>query len=125
MKKDISTRADIELLITRFYDRVKADSTIGYIFTDVAKVNWDEHLPAMFNFWENVILFTGEYRGNPMAIHQQLNKVEPLTKAHFKKWEELFLQTIDEYFDGEKATLARQRALSISTVLQLKVGGGK
>ncbi len=121
MKKDIKTREDIELLVTRFYDKVKADDTIGYIFSDVAKVNWEKHLPAMFNFWENVLLFTGEYKGNPMQIHQQLNEKEPLTQAHFKRWEKLFLQTLDELFEGDKATLARQRALSISTVIQIKI----
>lgn len=121
MKKDIKTREDIELLVTCFYDKVKIDDTIGYIFNDVAKVNWEKHLPAMFNFWENVLLFTGEYTGNPMAIHQHLNKIEPLTKAHFRRWEQLFLQTLDELFEGEKTTLARQRALSISTVMQIKI----
>lgn len=121
MKKDIASRADIELLVTRFYDKVKVDDTIGYIFNDVAKVDWDKHLPAMFNFWENVLLFTGEYRGNPMQIHQHLHQKEPLTKAHFKRWEQLFLQTIDELFEGDKATLARQRAVSISTVIQIKI----
>lgn len=121
MKKDIKTRADIELLVTNFYDKVKKDDIIGYIFNDVAKVNWDKHLPAMFNFWENVLLFTGEYTGNPMVIHQHLNKIIPLTPAHFKRWESLFLQTIDELFEGDKATLARQRAVSISTVMQIKI----
>ena len=50
MKKDIANRTDIELLVNKFYDKVTADTTIGYIFTDVAKVNWELHLPRMYDF---------------------------------------------------------------------------
>ena len=40
MKKDIANRDDIILLINTFYEKVKKDQVIGYIFNDVAKVNW-------------------------------------------------------------------------------------
>ncbi len=30
--KDIENKADIEILINEFYDKVKMDDTIGYIF---------------------------------------------------------------------------------------------
>jgi hemoglobin len=45
----------------------------------------------------------------------------PLTKAHFDHWYELFVDTVDSLFQGDKAELAKQRALSISIVLQLKI----
>jgi hemoglobin len=121
MKKDIEGREDVEILVTRFYEKVKADATIGYIFNDIAKVNWEKHLPIMFSFWENVLFYTGSYEGNPMDIHLHLNRVVPLTKPHFARWNELFLQTVDELFEGTNAILAKQRALSISTVMQLKI----
>lgn len=121
MKKDIEGREDVEVLVTRFYEKVKADTTIGYIFNDIAKVNWEKHLPIMFSFWENVLFYTGSYEGNPMDVHLHLNRVVPLTKPHFVRWNELFLQTVDELFEGTNAILAKQRALSISTVMQLKI----
>ena len=121
MKKDIETRADIELLIRSFYSKVKTDVTIGYIFTDIFHVNWERHFPVMFDFWENVLFFTGGYNGNPLQIHQHINNVVPLRAAHFNQWNKLFAQTVDELFDGTKATLAKQRALSISTVMQVKI----
>ncbi len=121
MKKDIESRADIELLIRSFYDKVKTDETIGYIFNDIAKVNWEKHFPAMFDFWENVLFYTGNYNGNPVEIHQHLNRVVLLTSAHFNQWNKLFSQTVDEWFEGTTATLAKQRALSISTVIQIKI----
>lgn len=121
MKKDIENRADIELLVRSFYDKVKADDTIGYIFNDIAKVNWEKHFPVMFDFWENVLFYTGGYEGNPMIIHQNINRVVPLTSTHFTRWNELFMQTVDELFEGNNAMLAKQRALSIATVMQIKI----
>lgn len=121
MKKDIENRDDIELLIRSFYDKVKTDATIGYIFTDIFHVNWEKHFPVMFDFWENVLFFTGGYNGNPLQIHQHINNVVPLTTAHFNQWNKLFAETVDELFEGTKAMLAKQRALSISTVMQVKI----
>lgn len=121
MKKDIKTRTDIELLVTTFYDKVKPDPLIGPIFTSVFKVNWERHLPIMFDFWENAIFFTGTYIGNPMESHRRIHNIYPLNKDHFNRWVALFMQTIDELFEGEKALLAKQRALSIATVMKIKI----
>ncbi len=121
MKKDIENRADIELLVRSFYDKVKTDETIGYIFNDIFKVDWENHFPVMFDFWENVLFYTGSYDGNPLLIHQHINRVVPLKAAHFNQWNKLFAQTIDELFEGSNAMLAKQRALSISTVMQMKM----
>jgi len=121
MKKDIENRTDIEQLVRSFYDKVKTDDTIGYIFNDIAKVNWEKHFPVMFDFWENVLFYTGSYVGNPLLIHQHINRVVPLKAAHFSRWNKLFTQTVDELFEGTNAMLAKQRALSISTVMQIKI----
>ena len=121
MKKDIQTRADIQLLVDSFYEKVKTDNTIGYIFTDIVKVHWEKHLPVMYDFWENSLFYTGSYDGNPMAIHKHLNRVVPLTREHFKQWTRLFTDTVDELFEGKIASLAKQRAISIATVMQVKI----
>ena len=121
MKKDIRTREDIELLINRFYEKVQSDPVIGYIFTDVVKVNWNKHLPVMYSFWENTIFFTGGYAGNPMEIHKRLNQRVPLKPEFFERWTTLFTDTVDEMFTGEKALLAKQRAISIAVVMQIKI----
>jgi hemoglobin len=121
MKKDIETRKDIQLLINSFYDKVKADPVIGFIFNDVVRVNWERHLPVMYDFWENTLFYTGGYIGNPMEIHRHLNKLIPLNAEHFQQWTQLFTLTVDELFTGEKAELAKQRATSISTVMQIKI----
>ncbi len=117
MKTDIAGRSDLEILINRFYDKVRVNPVIGQFF---AHVNWDKHLPVMYDFWENTVFYTGGYLGNPLQIHQAFHKKHPLNADHFKQWQDLFLSTVDELFAGEKAELAKQRALSISTVMQIK-----
>jgi hemoglobin len=121
MKKDIATKADIELLVNSFYDKVKTDPVIGYIFTDIVKVNWQKHLPVMYTFWENALFYTGSYTGNPMELHKHLHRVMPLKVEHFRQWNKLFTATVDSLFSGEKALLAKQRAISISNVMQIKI----
>ena len=121
MKKDIENRIDIELLVNIFYAKVIKDEQLGFIFQEIAKVNWQTHLAIMYDFWENIILFTGTYQGNPMNLHQHLHHIVPLETAHFDKWNQLFTETLDELFVGKNADLARQKAVSISAIIQEKI----
>ncbi len=121
MKNDITNRADIELLINGFYNKVKKDPLIGFFFSEIVPVNWEAHLPIMYGFWENVLFYTGTYEGNPMALHKNIHQKCPMKMEHFQRWTSLFIETVDELFDGDKAELAKQRAISIATVMQIKL----
>jgi hemoglobin len=121
LKKDIETRTDIELLVNTFYIKVIADKKLGYIFNDVALVNWSTHFLIMYDFWENAILFTGSYEGNPVNLHKHLHHIQPLDKTHFNRWNKLFLGTVNELFKGSKADLAKERALNISGIISEKI----
>lgn len=120
MPTDILNRQDVSLLVNSFYDKVKVDPVIGFLFNDVAKVNWTAHLPVMYDFWEGIIFQKPGYTGNPMPVHMALHSRSPLKPEHFSRWKQLFLQTIDELFEGPNAEIARQRAVSIATMIQLK-----
>jgi len=39
LMKDIETREDIDLLMVKFYGRAFNDDLLGYVFTDVAKID--------------------------------------------------------------------------------------
>jgi hemoglobin len=121
MKKDIENIEDIRVLIDDFYKQVVVDPVIGYIFTSSVKINWEKHLPVMYAFWENTLFYTGAYSGNPMTVHQGIHKLVHLNPHHFDRWTKLFISTVDNHFEGEKAELARQRALSIATVMKIKL----
>ena len=121
MKKDIETGLDIKNLIDHFYEKVKTDPLIGYVFTEAIKVNWEKHLPVMYSFWENTLFYRGNYSGNPMEIHQRINEKTPLRVEQFDRWNQLFTSSVNELFLGEKAELAKQRAYSISTIMKIKI----
>ncbi|MEO8405340.1 MAG: group III truncated hemoglobin [Chitinophagaceae bacterium] len=118
---DISTRSDIENLLLQFYGKVKTDPVIGYIFTDIAHVNWEHHIPIITDFWETILLDNPVYKKNAMEVHYALNRQEPLTPAHFERWLQLFNETIDELYQGKIADLAKTRARSIAGLMQHKM----
>lgn len=120
MLSDIENRHDIEVLVQCFYKKATADELIGHFF---GHVNWERHLPIMYNFWENIVFYTGNYEGNPMRQHQAVHRFQPFTAEHFERWVGLFEATIDELFVGERAELIKQRARSIATIMQLKTVG--
>lgn len=122
MKTDINSRSDVEKLVNAFYDKVRADLQIGYLFTDVAQVNWEKHLPVMYDFWENILFHTGNFDGNPMQKHRQLHQKSTLSPAHFDQWEQLWKQTVDDYFEGTNADEIKIRASNIAKALMYKVG---
>jgi hemoglobin len=121
MKRDIASKEDIKLLVDSFYEKIKADEIIAYFFNDVAQVNWEKHLPVMYSFWENVLFHQGGYSGNPMVQHQQLHRKSPLSADHFRRWLQLFTQTVDDLFKGNHAEIIKQRAGNIATVMQIKL----
>ncbi len=123
MKNDIETRQDVKLLVDSFYKKVEINPVIGYIFTDVAKVDWQHHLPKMYNFWSSIILGDQSYEGNPMLTHIKLGKQTPLGEKEFEEWLLLFNATVDELFEGAKADEAKLRAGNIARLMLFKVQG--
>lgn len=118
---DIQSREEIKLLINSFYNKVKKDDTIGFIFNDIAKINWEQHLPVMYDFWETLLLDAASYRKNAMEVHYTLNRKSPLGETHFNRWLQLFSETVDELFSGEIATMAKTKARSIASLMQFKM----
>ena len=119
--KDIQHRKDIEYLIDEFYKRVKTDELIGFFFTEVIKIDWDRHMPVMYDFWETTLLGKMKYKGNPMLKHIALNKKEPMNPKHFERWLELWETTVLENFGGTKANEAVQRASQIGELMKFMV----
>ncbi len=120
MKTDIRNRKDIEKLVNAFYDKVKKDDTIGYLFNDIAKVNWELHLLKMYDFWENILFYSGNYSGSPMLVHKELHQKSTMNQNHFQHWNDLFSQTVDSLFEGIKANEIKERASNIAQVIMYK-----
>ncbi|MEM1120431.1 MAG: group III truncated hemoglobin [Bacteroidota bacterium] len=122
MKKDLQNRADIKQLINAFYEKLLEDELVGFLFTEIAKVQLSKHLPHQYDFWENALFYTGAYQRDLMDIHLDFNfNQHRLEKVHFDRWLKLFNEAVDELFNGEKATMAKERAKSIAIVMHLKI----
>lgn len=123
---DIETRADIDRLMLEFYQRAFADDLLGYIFSDVARLDLDTHLPVIGDFWEAVLLGNQVYARhgrNPLRVHVELNEMTPLEAPHFRRWLAIFDATVDEMFRGERAAFAKLRARAIANRMLNYISG--
>lgn len=123
--RDIETKEDLTFLMDEFYSKMLKDEVVGYIFTDVAKLNLKEHLPSLTNFWENLLLNSNGYKKDVMDIHFKLNEKEELQPAHFNRWKELLTETVNKHYKGEKAERMLNSANSIAGIMQFKLNGKK
>jgi hemoglobin len=120
---DIQTRDDIMFIMRSFYDKLLADETIAYIFTEVAQINLEEHFPVLVDFWDSILFGSGTYRNNAMQVHIDLAKKSPLTPAHFKTWLNYLIQSIEDDFEGYNAHVMKARAQNIAGLMEFKTQG--
>lgn len=119
--EDIRSREDIEMLVNSFYDKVRKDDVIGYIFQQIIGNDWSHHLPIMYSFWETVLLNKAGYSGNPVKKHIEIDKKVPLQQEHYERWLQLWHETLDNLFAGEVAETAKIRAAAMMQLIDMKV----
>lgn len=119
--RDIQNRHDIETLMQAFYSRLLQDDSINFIFTDIARIDLEHHLPILADFWEQILFNSGTYKNNPLQVHLNLNQKVKLSEQHFSTWIGHFTGTVDGLFEGENAEKIKTRALSIATVMKIKL----
>lgn len=121
-KTDIRNDSDIRLLIDTFYAEVERDERLGYIFNEVASVDWKHHLPRMVDFWSHILFQTGRFNGRPFRKHMPL----PIVPSDFELWLGLFFRTVDDLFEGERADHAKETAAKIASAFLINMrGAGK
>lgn len=108
-------RTEVNLLVIKFYEKVRKDPEIGHFFNDSIK-DWPEHIEKLTDFWETNLFFTHKYKANPLQVHADLDKDHgySITNYHFGIWLRHWIETIDTNFIGENAEKAKQRARNIS-----------
>ncbi len=121
MKPDILNRTDIENIISRFYEKVKKDKLLSPFFSKTVKVDWQEHLVVMCDFWENVLFYTGNYQGNPLMTHKKLNEKAATKEVHFNRWLSLFEKSVDDLYQGKNAARMKAHAENIARIMQEKI----
>jgi hemoglobin len=120
---DIRDRDDLTVLVHAFYDRVRTEPQLGPIFEEIAQVNWQLHLPKMVNFWEKALFRSGDYNGNPLRTHLNLNQKVVLRKPLFEQWVQLFDTTVDTHFQGERAGHIKRIAADMAQVMYSRISG--
>ena len=103
MLPDIDTEQRVEFLVKTFYSRVLKDEVLAPHFKDI---DFPSHFPRMIAFWSFILLDKEGYKGNVFDKHVGLNIHEP----EFEHWIFHFNKTVNDFFEGEKANLAKQRA---------------
>ena len=120
-RRDLETREDCERLVRAFYGRALSDPIIGFIFTDIARLDLEAHVPRIASFWETVLLGAHSYRGGAFRPHAELNARVRLRAGHFERWLWLWRQTVDELFCGERAELAKAHAQRVASAFELRL----
>ncbi|MDD3721061.1 MAG: group III truncated hemoglobin [Lutibacter sp.] len=122
MKSDIKDREDIYLLVKDFYVKLMNDDEMYHFFSEFSDSELlEEHLQILVDFWDNILFYSGTYQRNAMKPHFNLQPTKPFKPDHFQRWLLHFNNTVDEHFSGEIAHVAKSRALSIATVMQIKI----
>ncbi len=113
-RPDIETRDDCERLVREFYTRSFEDEIIGWLFTDVAHLDLEAHVPQITSFWETILLGVRTYHGSPFPPHADLHAKVGLRSGHFGRWLALWQGTVDDLFAGERAELAKAHAVRVA-----------
>ncbi|WP_029914416.1 DUF1971 domain-containing protein [Caulobacter sp. UNC358MFTsu5.1] len=106
--------AALPALLERFYARVRADAELGPVFNDAVQ-DWDHHLGTLADFWSSVMLTSGRYKGNPMAVH--LQHAARIPSEMFGHWLALWTQTTDEMMSPPVAAVMQAKAARIAQSL--------
>ena len=113
---DRITEPAIRRLVDDFYVKIRADAELGPIFARAIPGDWGPHLSTMYNFWSSVMLTSGRYKGNPVAVHGRIDGIE---QRMFERWLALFDETCRELFEPGLAAAFHVKAVRIAESLKL------
>ena len=122
---DVLDRADVNDIVARFYEAALKDPIIGFLFTDVAKIDLEHHLPIIVDFWCDILFKENLYQGNPLSKHQDIHRQVPLRPGHFTRWLYLFNKAVDAKHQGTNAKLMKQRAEGVAKSISASLANDK
>lgn len=109
----------INTLMDIFYAKIRADKNgVGDIFNNAIGTSddvWEKHKAKISNFWQGMLLGTGNYSGAPLKAHIDL---PPFPKEYFEIWLTLFNESLKQVFTQEITDEIFARATTIATRFQ-------
>jgi hemoglobin len=121
--RDLAERADVDVLLQRFYRRALVDEVLAAPFAELRATGLEAHLPKMCDFWETVLLGAGCYRGSALEVHRHIHGRTPLSGRHFLRWLTIWRETVDEMYRGPLAERAKVQAARIAWAMQRRLTG--
>ena len=115
MKYKEITNESIAKLMESFYEAIREDkSGLGEIFNNkigTSEEAWDAHKAKIGEFWNGMLIGEGNFRGNPMQAHMNL---DPFPPEYFDNWLNLFKKSLDSIYEPEIADMILMRAQMIA-----------
>lgn len=121
--KDIQTREDVLLIMREFYKKLLDDEKMSVFFTVATDVSQhlDNHFEILADFWMQSLFLTGNYQNNMFLLHKKVHEKFSFRKEHYDTWLSYLYSSIDQNFKGKKAEQMKTQALSIATILKIKL----
>jgi hemoglobin len=119
MRTDSIDETTIARMVDAFYVEIRRDPLLGPVFERAIGDTWPAHLATMGKFWSSLMLTSGRYKGNPLAVHRGVPGLDP---SMFERWLQLFSATVTEQFEPLSAQAILAKARRIAESLQLALG---
>lgn len=116
--QEICTEA-INQLMDIFYAKIRLDKNgLGEIFNNTigtSDIEWEAHKKKIANFWQGMLLGSGDYKGQPLKAHLDL---PPFPREFFSLWLSLFEECLNKIFSPKIANEILQKAQMIAERFQ-------
>lgn len=119
MTTDKIEEAQIRAVLQQFYALVRDDPLLGPPFSVVT--DWDEHLGRLADFWSSLMLTSGRYKGNPVALH--LVHAPSIRPEMFVRWLELWTEATSSLLPPRLAAEMQTKAQKVAARLSLALHG--
>ena len=121
--RDLDTPEEVTVFVERFYrDLAQDESFAGYF----AGIDWQAHMLTLADFWGHSLLGTPDYdldNEEVMERHRPMHAETPFDEALFERWLEILYQTLDEGWNGPRATEARRRGHGVAWAMAKRFAG--
>jgi hemoglobin len=122
-RPDLSTPAAIHDLVTAFYREIVFDELLEPLFSEVAEVDWVEHIPKLIDYWCWILLGTDGYPGAVTRTHRHLHELRAIEPAHCDRWYALWVAAVDERWSGPHADHAKHHAETLMSGMAKRIFG--
>ena len=93
------------------------------LFSEVAEVDWVEHIPKLIDYWCWILLGQNRYPGHVTRAHRHLHGLHAIEPRHCDRWFSLWVACIDERWSGPNADHAKRHAETLMAGMAKRIFG--